>query len=320
MTGRAGYCSGFALNASWVVTAAHCPSSSVSFADSAGGFTGATVAVGEVLDAPGADVKLIRLATPHPLPSYPQVDLGYTVRAGDSGVIYGLGSDHPGQQRRASVTVVADGPDLRGGPAVNVGGVDGSTQPGDSGGPLFINGQIVAVASYNNGSSAIDAHGWYANLNGSRDVVSKATAGGPNGSGSTTTVLVPLAAGDVATPVTLAAGDMLTVDASGSGHYGWEGDGCDGQPTVDPGGNRTVSTASCSPKFDAWALLPAVPTGTLIGRVGTGPWFAIGSHFTGAAARSGELTLRVNDSNASDNDGAYTVIIVRTASAAPPGR
>ena len=56
--------------------------------------------------------------------------------------------------------------------------------------------------------------------------------------------------------------------------------------------------------------------GELVGRIGTGPYFAVGTNFTGTAASAGELDLFYWDSNAGDNVGS---IIADVTTVAEPG-
>ena len=112
---------------------------------------GTAVNASNLYSAPSGDIALIKLDSPVSLPSYPELDLGYSPQAGDSGIImgYGLGAwDQPTTTlRSATVRVVGNSTDAYGGPAANLQGVSGAANRGDSGGPLLINGRIVAVCS-----------------------------------------------------------------------------------------------------------------------------------------------------------------------------
>ena len=55
------------------------------------------------------------------------------------------------------------------------------------------------------------------------------------------------------------------------------------------------------------------PYGTLVGKIGLGDFFAIGTHFSGPANATGELTFYYWDSNYSDN----TQYVTATISAVP---
>lgn len=178
VSGDGHFCSGVLVNPDWMITAKHCPSSEVQFADgplrSDGTRQVNRVKVDKAMDAPSGDVKLMHLATPYPLAAYPEMDLGYVAGVGDTGVIYGVGTPNVGSLRRAAVIVTGAGTDGFGGPAVHVEGVSGSAQPGDSGGPLMINGKLVGVASTSSATGGIHDNNWYANLGRSKDLVSSA--------------------------------------------------------------------------------------------------------------------------------------------------
>jgi hypothetical protein len=62
---------------------------------------------------------------------------------------------------------------------------------------------------------------------------------------------------------------------------------------------------------DPGAPLPQTPSGTLIGRIGNGRPFVIGTQSEIEMPDSGPLVLGVNDSELSDNDGAFRVEIRR---------
>ena len=82
--------------------------------------------------------------------------------------------------------------------------------------------------------------------------------------------------------------------------------GADG-PKSSPGGTGQTDPAN---------TMPSVPTGALIGRIGTGQPFLIGTASSIAAPAAGQLFLGINDSNVSDNQGSYQVDIQRSAPAA----
>lgn len=128
-------------------------------------------------------------------------------------------------------------------------------------------------------------------------------------------VEVGLASERVATGVSLFEGQSFEVVTEGAGHYGWEGRAdCSGKPVVDPDGNRWIPTGvwaqPCDRKFDTGAVFPDAPVGALIGRIGSGPWFVLGSEFSGVATGTGELVLRVNDGALYDNEGGYVANVV----------
>jgi len=125
------------------------------------------------------------------------------------------------------------------------------------------------------------------------------------------TIAVPLTSEGVGTGFGLVAGDRVEIAATGSGHYGTEGEPCAGKPTVDVAGSRQVDGAACETKFDAWVPLPSAPVGALIGRIGSGGWFLVGAGTTVTADGTGELVLRVNDTFVPDNEGVYTATVSR---------
>lgn len=79
--------------------------------------------------------------------------------------------------------------------------------------------------------------------------------------------------------------------------------------TIDLGGIRTVPNDDKRPG-DEKALVPSLPYGTLIGRIGeNGRPFKIG--IRAQVAQRDVLYLNVNDADYTDNSGAYTVTLKR---------
>ncbi len=80
---------------------------------------------------------------------------------------------------------------------------------------------------------------------------------------------------------------------------------------TDPDGNlyyETTKADLCGKgPLGSTTPMPSVPIGTLIGRIGTGPWMVIGSHATFTAQTTGTLFLLYNDSDWNDNTGGYNV-------------
>lgn len=70
-------------------------------------------------------------------------------------------------------------------------------------------------------------------------------------------------------------------------------------PWSGPDGNGYNCNAQC--------LLPSAQFGALIGRIGSGNWFLIGSRKSLTVSTSGELILAVNDNINNDNLGSYTI-------------
>ncbi|MEV6022222.1 hypothetical protein [Streptomyces sp. NPDC052036] len=84
-----------------------------------------------------------------------------------------------------------------------------------------------------------------------------------------------------------------------------------GTPTFGPGGDPTRLAGQGFP-------LQGVPSWSLIGRIGNGPWQYIGTGPTTLVGR-GELFLAVNDDFYSDNSGFFTATVTRCTCAAPLG-
>ncbi len=114
-----------------------------------------------------------------------------------------------------------------------------------------------------------------------------------SGDATTVAVTVPGEAAWTPTRVTLAAGQHFEIEADGvvqprSG----SANGPDGAPGA--GDNTRVATAAY---------------GALIGRIGTGAPFAVGSELSGTAQTAGDLALGVNDMHVDDNTGSFSVRI-----------
>jgi len=128
------------------------------------------------------------------------------------------------------------------------------------------------------------------------------------------TITVRAVASGVATGVTVAAGELVRITATGTATYGHEGQaGCAGIPTVGPDGVRSTAGKACTPKLDADAKVASAPIGALIARIGSGSWFLVGSGDAGAAPANGRLELAFNDSLYADNSGTYHVTITHTS-------
>ncbi|MGW5256892.1 hypothetical protein ACWERW_28715 [Streptomyces sp. NPDC004012] len=84
-----------------------------------------------------------------------------------------------------------------------------------------------------------------------------------------------------------------------------------GTPTFGPGGDPTRLAGQGFP-------LQGVPSWSLIGRIGNGPWQYIGAGPTTLVGR-GELFLAVNDDFFSDNSGFFTATLTRCVHARPFG-
>ncbi len=117
------------------------------------------------------------------------------------------------------------------------------------------------------------------------------------------------------TGVALKSGDTITIRATGRIHFGTSP-----IDRVTPAGiprgticqkvnTRAGHSAKAfpDPTADCWSLL---------GRVGTGPIFAVGAGTTMNVTSKGELLLGVNDNFLGDNKGTWSVVVVLTAAPA----
>jgi hypothetical protein len=118
------------------------------------------------------------------------------------------------------------------------------------------------------------------------------------------------------TGVQVAEGDLIDISASGDMNWytpGLNGNGC---PKLDAC-HSTPDGKSCPyPR-----QYPSLPCWSLIGKIGAGEPFFVGSSLTLTAAASGELLLAVNDDFYPDNTGEWTAAITTLTStcAAPTG-
>lgn len=147
-------CTGEQLNDEWVLTARHCIDDVASmnvYQSNDQTRRGTPIAVDTVHAAPSGDIALVHLSQESPLRSYARVNANYTVNQGDTGSIYGYGLGANSQPtttlRSANVSVTGNSTDAYGGPAAHLRGINGAANHGDSGGPLIVNGIVVAVCS-----------------------------------------------------------------------------------------------------------------------------------------------------------------------------
>jgi hypothetical protein len=82
-----------------------------------------------------------------------------------------------------------------------------------------------------------------------------------------------------------------------------------GNPQTDPDGRRYLDGKQCASKTDPNATLSSRPVGFLIGRIGSGPWFAVGSDYSETVSRDGRLFLLYNEAFWNDDLGTYSVTI-----------
>jgi secreted trypsin-like serine protease len=153
-SGYVSNCTGEQLNASWILTARHC-------IDGIGAMNvyhsnstvnrGSAVAVDRVSAAPAGDIALVHLRTAFSLSTYAPLDLTATAKSSGTGTIQGYGLRANATQSdglyQATVSLTGASTDAFGGRAQHLTGVTGASNHGDSGGPLLVNGKVVAVCS-----------------------------------------------------------------------------------------------------------------------------------------------------------------------------
>ena len=89
----------------------------------------------------------------------------------------------------------------------------------------------------------------------------------------------------------------------------------EGEIRVSPDPNdRATASGIVAQRFDPRAPMPRTLLGALIGRIGNGQPFGIGTSGTFKAPGTGQLFLGINDSNVSDNDGSFQVTVRRSGS------
>ncbi|WIB71035.1 S1 family peptidase [Curtobacterium sp. MCBD17_026] len=152
--GYASNCTGEQLNASWILTARHC-------IDGIGAMNvyhsnstvnrGTAVAVDRVNASPAGDIALVHLRTAYSLSTYAPLDLTATAKSSGTGTIQGYGLRANATQSdglyQATVSLTGASTDASNGRAQHLTGVTGASNHGDSGGPLLVNGKVVAVCS-----------------------------------------------------------------------------------------------------------------------------------------------------------------------------
>jgi hypothetical protein len=138
----------------------------------------------------------------------------------------------------------------------------------------------------------------YVNPAGARSVYASVLGNAAPGAVATsgTTIRVPANQAWTDTGITVNAGDKVVFHASGEITYGRS----PGQTATPDGGPDR------RPNYP----LPSVPVGALLGRVGNGAPFGIGTQTQPLPMpASGRLMLGVNDNELTDNGGSYTVVV-----------
>ncbi|MCS5485994.1 S1 family peptidase [Curtobacterium sp. C1] len=153
-SGYVSNCTGEQINASWILTARHCidgiGAMNVYHSNSTTN-RGSAVAVDRVTAAPAGDIALVHLRSTYSLSTYAPLDLTAAAKSSGTGVIEGYGLRANAQQSdglyQATVSLTGASRDAYSGKAQHVTGVTGASNHGDSGGPLLVNGKVVAVCS-----------------------------------------------------------------------------------------------------------------------------------------------------------------------------
>ena len=99
------------------------------------------------------------------------------------------------------------------------------------------------------------------------------------------------------TSIFVKKGDILTFSSSG-------------EVQLSPDANDVATVAGAKTvRYAPHAPIPSIPAGALIGRIGNGQPFNIGSQASVTAPASGQLFLGINDDGFNDNQGAFQVTV-----------
>jgi len=105
------------------------------------------------------------------------------------------------------------------------------------------------------------------------------------------------------TGIVVRRGEWVTFSTTGEVKIGGEGN-----PTANADGVPTGARAPDAP-------VAAAPAGTLVGRIGNGAGFVIGSRNRVQMNAAGQLFLGVNDGHLQDNEGSFQVQVAREGTA-----
>lgn len=113
--------------------------------------------------------------------------------------------------------------------------------------------------------------------------------------------------GGVKSGVTVQANETFTISGTGRASY------IRNQPDLVtyPDGTRYSNGQYAGAYMDAQSVVSGAAKGTLIARIGSGPWFAVGDSHTVWSEQEGEVIVAYNDrpGNYGDNMGEYVVMI-----------
>lgn len=178
-------CTGELIDSEWVLTAQHCTDGDEWMNVYPSNDTrnpGPAHPADRLVNSPYGDVALVHLAKPLNDRTPMRLADRYQPQSGDAGTVLGYGlranrvpADH---LYAADVDVVGRSTDAYGGEAVHVRGKTGASNHGDSGGPLIVDGVVVAVCSTGDSSDpGANTHAGsnYANLTASRAWIHQTT-------------------------------------------------------------------------------------------------------------------------------------------------
>jgi hypothetical protein len=131
------------------------------------------------------------------------------------------------------------------------------------------------------------------------DAATNPTTAGTTGTSGTDSIPVPGQQQWTATGITVRRGERLNINASGEVKIG--------------GAANMTASPSGAGETNQGNPVPNAPTGALIGRIGNGAPFVIGTQNTIVAPAAGQLFLGVNDSYLGDNQGSFQVQVQRLA-------